>query len=78
MKRSFEALFREASDLKRMFSVFPSIRQAFASLTLLLPRRNTGRICVFTDTGRLHTIKVLDLPFGRFRDKGVPIDNFSN
>ena len=39
---------------------------------------NTGRICVFTDTGRMHTVKVLDLPFGRFRDKGVPIDNFSN
>ena len=39
---------------------------------------NTGRICVFTDTGKLHTIKVLDLPFGRFRDKGAPIDNFSN
>ena len=39
---------------------------------------NTGRICVFTDTGRMHTIKVQDLPFGRFRDKGAPIDNFSN
>ncbi|MCI8599283.1 MAG: DNA topoisomerase 4 subunit A [Lachnospiraceae bacterium] len=39
---------------------------------------NTGRICVFTDTGKMHTIKVLDLPFGKFRDKGVPIDNFSN
>ncbi len=39
---------------------------------------NTGRICIFTDTGKLHTIKVLDLPFGRFRDKGAPIDNFSN
>lgn len=39
---------------------------------------NTGRVCVFTDTGRMHTIKVQDLPFGRFRDKGVPIDNFSN
>ncbi len=39
---------------------------------------NTGKICVFTDTGKMHTIKVLDLPFGKFRDKGVPIDNFSN
>ena len=44
----------------------------------VFPCMNTGRICVFTDTGRLHTIKVLDLPFGKFRDKGVPIDNFSN
>lgn len=40
--------------------------------------KNTGRICVFTNTGQLHTIKVTDLPFGKFRDKGVPIDNVSN
>lgn len=40
--------------------------------------KNTGRICIFTNTGQLHTIKVMDLPFGKFRDKGVPIDNVSN
>lgn len=40
--------------------------------------KNTGRICIFTNTGQLHTIKVIDLPFGKFRDKGVPIDNVSN
>ena len=40
--------------------------------------KNTGRICIFTNTGQLHTIKVLDLPFGKFRDKGIPIDNISN
>jgi len=39
---------------------------------------NTGRICVFTDTGKMHTIKVPEVPFGKFRDKGVPIDNFSH
>lgn len=40
--------------------------------------KNTGRICIFTNTGQLHTIKVMELPFGKFRDKGVPIDNISN
>jgi len=40
--------------------------------------KNTGRICLFTDTGQLHTIKIMDLPYGKFRDKGVPIDNVSN
>ena len=40
--------------------------------------KNTGRICLFTNTGQLHTIKVSDLPFGKFRDKGTPIDNVSN
>ncbi|MBO4902518.1 MAG: DNA topoisomerase 4 subunit A [Lachnospiraceae bacterium] len=39
---------------------------------------NTGRICVFTNTGQMHAIKVLDIPFGKFRDKAVPIDNISN
>jgi len=40
--------------------------------------KNTGKVCVFTNKGQLHTIKVSDLPFGKFRDKGVPIDNVSN
>ena len=40
--------------------------------------KNTGKICLFTDMGQLHMIKVLDLPFGKFRDKGIPIDNVSN
>lgn len=40
--------------------------------------KNTGKICLFTNTGQLHTIKALDLPLGKFRDKGKPIDNVSN
>ena len=39
---------------------------------------NTGKICFFTDTGRMHQVKVLDLPYGKFRDKGTPIDNLTN
>ena len=40
--------------------------------------KNTGRICIFTADGKLHTLKCLDLPLGKLRDKGVPIDNVSN
>ncbi len=40
--------------------------------------KNTGKVCLFTNTGQLHTIKAMDLPFGKFRDKGVPVDNVSN
>jgi DNA gyrase subunit A len=40
--------------------------------------KNTGKICIFTNTGQLHTVKVMDVPFGKFRDKGIPIDNISN
>lgn len=39
---------------------------------------NTGKICIFTNKGKMHQVKVLDLPHGKFRDKGVPIDNISN
>lgn len=39
---------------------------------------NTDKICIFTDQGMLHSVKVLDLPFGKFRDKGIPIDNACN
>ena len=39
---------------------------------------NTGRICLFTNTGKMHQIKVQELPYGKFRDKGMPVDNVSN
>ena len=39
--------------------------------------KNTDRINIFTDAGMVHSVKVLDLPFGKFRDKGQPIDNFT-
>jgi DNA gyrase subunit A len=39
---------------------------------------NTDKICIFTDTGKAHTIKVADIPLVRFRDKGTPADNLSN
>ena len=40
--------------------------------------KNTGKVCLFTNTGQLHTIKAMDIPYGKFRDKGVPVDNISN
>ncbi len=39
---------------------------------------NTGKIGVFTDKGNLYTVKVLDVPAGKMKDKGSPIDNISN
>ncbi|MBS6646603.1 MAG: DNA topoisomerase 4 subunit A [Clostridiaceae bacterium] len=38
---------------------------------------NTDKMCLFTDTGNLHQIKVMDIPTGKLRDKGTPIDNLS-
>ena len=39
---------------------------------------NTDSICIFTDNGKMHSIKVADIPLVRFRDKGTPADNLSN
>ncbi len=44
----------------------------------ILSCMNTGKLCIFTNTGKMHQIKVLDLPYGKFRDKGLPVDNVSN
>jgi DNA gyrase subunit A len=38
---------------------------------------NTDKICIFTNTGNLHQVKVQDIPNGKLRDKGTPIDNLS-
>ena len=51
---------------------------ADAESRFIFPCKNTGRICLFTNTGQLHTVKMADVPYGKFRDKGVPIDNISN
>ncbi len=40
--------------------------------------KNTDKICIFTDKGQMHLLKVFDLPYGKFRDKGTPIDNLCN
>ena len=40
--------------------------------------KNTDKIGIFTNKGQMHLLKVADLPYGKFRDKGQPIDNMSN
>ena len=35
------------------------------------------RLIAFTDLGKAHTVKVKDIPYGRLKDKGTPIDNIS-
>lgn len=39
---------------------------------------NTDKVCLFTKNGMMHSLKVLDLPAGKMRDKGTPVDNLSN
>ena len=51
---------------------------ADAESKYVLSVMNTDKISILTDSGRQHLIKVLDLPYGKFRDKGKPIDNLCN
>ena len=44
----------------------------------ILSCMNTGKICIFTADGNMHQAKVQDIPYGKFRDKGQPIDNVTN
>ena len=44
----------------------------------IIPCKNTGKLAAFTSGGNVHTFRISDLPHGKFRDKGVPVDNVSN
>lgn len=39
---------------------------------------NTDKICIFTDSGRMHLLKAVDIALCKFRDKGTPVDNLCN
>ncbi|MDE5781313.1 MAG: DNA topoisomerase [Lachnospiraceae bacterium] len=39
---------------------------------------NTDKVYIFTDTGSMHTIKIIDVPFVKVKDKGTPVDNLGN
>lgn len=43
----------------------------------VVPCLNTDKICFFTARGSMHQIKVLDVPAGKLRDKGTPVENLS-
>ncbi|MEW4413897.1 DNA topoisomerase (ATP-hydrolyzing) [Clostridium sp. AN503] len=48
-----------------------------AEYKYIIPCLNTDKLCIFTNTGSLHQTKVTDIPLGKLRDKGTPIDNVS-
>ena len=64
----------DTSTYERNRETIEGDEAAFRSVFLT---KNTGRIGIFTNTGMLHIIRVMDLPMTKLRDKGVPIDNLS-
>ncbi len=51
---------------------------ADAEFRQIIPCMSDDRICLFTNTGQMHLVKMADVPFGKFRDKGIPVDNICN
>ena len=48
-----------------------------ADYRFVIPMLNTDKICIFTSAGVMHSVRMQDVPAGRLKDKGVPIDNIS-
>ena len=49
-----------------------------AEARFVFPVMSGDRICLFTEEGRLHSLRVADLPLSKMKDKGIPVDNVSN
>ena len=43
----------------------------------VMPIMTDDKICLFTDAGVLHQAKISDVPAGKVKDKGTPIENIS-
>ena len=50
---------------------------ATAESRFIIRCMTSDKLCVFTDKGNMHTVKVGQVPYGKFRDKGTPVDNLS-
>lgn len=44
----------------------------------IIPFTSKERVLVFTDKGNTHILKASDIPKGKVKDKGSPLDNISN
>ena len=49
---------------------------AAAESRFVVQCKNIDKLCLFTDKGNMYQVRALDLPYGKFRDKAIPIDNF--
>ena len=41
----------------------------------VVPVWNIDKMCFFTSAGNMHSVKVMDIPAGKLKDKGTPLDN---
>ena len=50
----------------------------YAGNRFVIPTMTDGKLAIYTNIGKQHILKMADVPLGRFRDKGIPIDNLCN
>ncbi len=48
-----------------------------ADYKFVIPMLSTDKICIFTSLGVMHSVRMQDVPAGKLKDKGIPIDNIS-
>ena len=51
--------------------------ETFLEYPHIIPIKNTDRLCFFTSEGNMHQIKVVDIPKGKIKDKGVLLQTLS-
>lgn len=61
----------DPSIMERTPDILQDFRYGFSCL-------NTGKIQLFTRQGKVHQIRVKDIPFQKLKEKGIPVDNISN
>lgn len=57
-----------------MVSVQRSSEETIKQYKQIITAKNTDKLCLFTNKGNLHQIKLSDIPKGKIKDKGLPLD----
>ena len=50
-------------------------KETLQSYRKIIKLKNTDRLCLFTNDGMFHQIKMLDMKLGKINDRGIPIEN---
>lgn len=57
-----------------LVSIQRSSAETLKQFKQIFTTKNTDKLCLFTNKGNLHQIKLTDIPKGKIKDKGQPLD----
>lgn len=52
-----------------------NMESIYSDYSYVIPIKNTDKLQIFVNSGRLFQIKVMQIPLGKYKDKGVPLEN---